>query len=122
VVVTIDAAIVAFLAARLDEDEAKLEAEIAHLMESLAADGCPVTREELLTPNPPDYVTTLPRRLSEVEIDRELIARYEKFRHWPRPSRYQAGVADTYAEVIQLRCQRFSDHPGFMEGWTIFEH
>ena len=112
--------LIAFLCARLDEDEAKLEAEIAHLLEYLAADGCPVTREELLTPNPPDYVTTLPRRFSEVKIDRELIARYEKFRHWPRPSRYQAGVADTYAEVIQLRCQRFSDHPGFLEGWTIW--
>jgi hypothetical protein len=113
-------AIAAFLAARLDEDEVKLEAEIAHLLASLAADGCPVTREELLTPSPPDYVTTLPRRLSEVATDRELIARYEKFRHWPQPSRYQAGVADTYAEVIQLRVQRFSDHPGFLEGWAIF--
>ena len=90
--------LVEFLTARLDEDEAAVEARIAGELDSLHQDGMPhVTRQDLLTTK---------RRDGEVTCDRRLARRCPCARqHLRRPSRLRRDFYPCDPETFERRWQ-----------------
>ena len=100
--------LIAFLAARLDEDEA---------VARRAAGGSP--RETNLGIalfigrfNPA-------RVLREVEADRRLLAEWQKAETDPAiDDQWNAGLAAGLRMAVQIRAARHSDHPDYRQEWA----
>jgi hypothetical protein len=116
------------MTARLDERAAEIEEQIGYQLERLAADGCPVTREELLTPLPPNYQPPWSRRLREVEAKQARLALFD----WAL-TEMDRLLADDDAEKVdqgaaigccgaartgvKLDAAVYSDHPDYRDEW-----
>jgi hypothetical protein len=126
--------LVAFLNARLDEDEAAAR-------DAYYEGQRWITEEEGVYRWPDDELVQMADRkrdarhiarhdparvLREVEADRKLIAAYEAARSDMPPvddwyevaDGIKISLADGLESALKIRAERFSDHPGYDEAWT----
>jgi hypothetical protein len=113
--------LVAFVAARLDEDEAA--ANEIHRPRHCGS----VDRDGEFDPDPIWCGCDYPARvLREVEADRKLIAAYVTARKAVPPvddwyevaDGVKVGLADGLEHAVKIRAARLSDHPGYDPSWA----
>jgi hypothetical protein len=132
--------LIAFLVARLDEDEAAAKAAQDRLSGRFAAGftgtaGNPGSEEwrnrlrglrakgRYLDDDYRDYIARHDpaRALRDIEADRKLLALYAEVadmdRDDPEPE-YAYGRAVGLGEATRLRAARFSDHPDYRQEWA----
>jgi hypothetical protein len=112
----------AFAEARLDEDEAGIEAWIKGEIERLAADGVDVDREELLTDAPPHYKSMFRLPLCDIAAYRAILARYRDcLARMEDPAYGQAVARDQAREyedfVLPNLLTRWDDHEDYDPEW-----
>lgn len=127
---------IAFLNARLDEEAAGLEAQISGDLERYRADGLPhLTREEMLTPQPPEYLPEHPRRFREIEAKRVIVAEHQPMEGYDFESLH-GQICETCAgadmdgspegspypcPTVRALLTIWSDHPEYRQDWALSE-
>lgn len=120
--------LIAFLNARLDEDEAAARTAAAASPTPwtiagawlLDATGLAVVLDENL-----NYEETFPhivrhdpaRVLRDVEADRKLITAFKQADADAQYPDYDGGYATGLEDAAKIRAERFSDHPDYREDW-----
>jgi Family of unknown function (DUF6221) len=121
-------ALVAFLTARLDEDDQQLRKLLCRAQNV----SLELQEPKLLGRHIPgwdswgDVEKLCVRALREAEADRALIAAYEAARAAVPPvdgwyefaDGVTVGLADGLGSALKIRAARFSDHPGYDPSWS----